>query len=214
QEVDVHWSDRSQWRDLAGELAGQLGMSVFFGPIYSLDPPEPGQARREYGNALLSRFPIQAAENHEITRLSSQVPDPRPEPMPGFPEIEINVDGTPVHLYGTHLDVQPEPDVREMQVSDMRRIMNRDRGEARILLGDFNAEPGAPELRPLWRELTDVWGQAGGNAPGATYPAQSPEKRIDFIGVSHGIKVKGVDVPETVASDHRPVVTDLKLRGH
>ncbi|MGH3646776.1 MAG: endonuclease/exonuclease/phosphatase family protein, partial [Micromonosporaceae bacterium] len=135
QEVDVHWSARSQWRDLATELGDALGMWVFYGPIYSLDPLSEGAPRREFGNAILSRYPIIAAENHEITRLSTQTPDPTPQPAPGFPEVVVNVRGALVHAYGTHLDYRADPYVRRMQVADMRRIMAEDRGRQQVLLG-------------------------------------------------------------------------------
>ncbi|MFI1223895.1 MULTISPECIES: endonuclease/exonuclease/phosphatase family protein [unclassified Streptomyces] len=210
QEVDRHWGDRSGWRDLAGELARRLRMHVSFAPIYSLDPPRPGDPRAEYGVAVLSRHRIVSAENHEITRLSTQDPNPVPAPAPGFGEVVVRVRGLPVHVYVTHLDYRPDPAVRVAQVADTRRIMAEDRGP-RILLGDFNAEPAAPELAPLWQELADA-------DPGApTFPAQAPVKRIDFVAVSKdgprgGIAVRKAWVPESTASDHRPVVADLLLR--
>ncbi|MDX3337224.1 endonuclease/exonuclease/phosphatase family protein [Streptomyces sp. ME02-6979.5a] len=207
QEVDRHWGARSEWRDLAGELARRLRMHVSFAPIYSLDPAEPGAPRAEYGVAVLSRHRIVSAENHEITRLSTQDPNPVPAPAPGFGEVVVRVRGLPVHVYVTHLDYRPDPAVRVAQVADTRRIMAEDRGP-RILLGDFNAEPAAPELTPLWRELTDA-------DPGApTFPAQDPVKRIDFVAVSKGgVGVRRAWVPESVASDHRAVVADLLVRG-
>ncbi|MFJ6611377.1 endonuclease/exonuclease/phosphatase family protein [Streptomyces sp. NPDC091289] len=219
QEVDRHWGDRSGWRDLAGELARRLRMHVSFAPIYSLDPAEPGGPRAEYGVAVLSRHRIVSAENHEITRLSTQDPNPVPTPAPGFGEVVVRVRGLPVHVYVTHLDYRPDPAVRVAQVADTRRIMAEDRGP-RILLGDFNAEPAAPELAPLWRELADA-------DPGApTFPAQDPVKRIDYVAVSKGgpgsgpgsgprggIRVRKAWVPESVASDHRPVVADLLVGG-
>ncbi|WP_406244215.1 endonuclease/exonuclease/phosphatase family protein [Streptomyces anulatus] len=211
QEVDRHWGDRSEWRDLAGELARRLRMHVSFAPIYSLAPDRPGGPRAEYGVAVLSRHRIVGAENHEITRLSTQDPNPVPAPAPGFGEVVVRVRGLPVHVYVTHLDYRPDPAVRVAQVADTRRIMAEDRGP-RILLGDFNAEPDAPELASLWRELADA-------DPGApTFPAQDPVKRIDFVAVSKGgpgtgITVRKAWVPETVASDHRPVVADLLVRG-
>ncbi|MFJ7413013.1 endonuclease/exonuclease/phosphatase family protein [Streptomyces sp. NPDC098077] len=210
QEVDRHWGDRSGWRDLAGELARRLRMHVSFAPIYSLDPARPGDPRAEYGVAVLSRHRIVSAQNHEITRLSTQDPNPAPAPAPGFGEVVVRVRGLPVHVYVTHLDYRPDPAVRVAQVADTRRIMAEDRGP-RILLGDLNAEPAAPELAPLWRELADA-------DPGApTFPAQDPVKRIDFVAVSKGgpgsgIRVRKAWVPDTVASDHRPVVADLLVR--
>ncbi|MEU2066844.1 endonuclease/exonuclease/phosphatase family protein [Streptomyces anulatus] len=211
QEVDRHWGARSEWRDLAGELARRLRMHVSFAPIYSLDPARPGGPRAEYGVAVLSRHRIVGAENHEITRLSTQDPNPVPAPAPGFGEVVVRLRGLPVHVYVTHLDYRPDPAVRVAQVADTRRIMAEDQGP-RILLGDLNAEPDAPELAPLWRELADA-------DPGApTFPAQDPVKRIDFVAVSKGgpgagITVRKAWVPETVASDHRPVVADLLVRG-
>jgi endonuclease/exonuclease/phosphatase family metal-dependent hydrolase len=215
EEVDVHWSARSQWRDLATEIAGGLGMSVYFGHIYDLDPPAAGQPRREFGIALLSRYPILYAENHWITRLSTQVADPRPEPAPGFPEIVVNVRGAHVHVYGTHLDYRADPAVRQMQVADMLQIMAEDGGR-QLLLGDFNATYGAPELGPLWGHLADAWVLANGTGGGLTYPADAPDRRIDYVAASRdtgarGIEVRSVAVPQTLASDHRPVVADLVL---
>lgn len=210
QEVDAHWGARSEWRDLAGELARRLHMRVSFAPIYSLDPVTPGEPRREYGVAVLSRYRIISAENHEITRLSTQDPNPVPAPAPGFAEVVLRVQGLPVHVYVTHLDYRPDPSVRIAQIADTRRIMAQDRGGRQILLGDFNAEPDAPELAPLWQELTDA-------DPGApTFPAQDPVKRIDFVAVSKSgagaVRVRDGAVAETLASDHRPVVADLELR--
>ncbi|MGW1030462.1 endonuclease/exonuclease/phosphatase family protein [Streptomyces sp. NPDC002577] len=211
QEVDMHWGARSGWRDLAGELAQRLGMNVYFAPIYSLDPPAEGAPRREYGVAVLSRYAIADAENHEITRLSTQDPNPVPAPAPGFAEVVLRVKGVPVHVYVTHLDYRPDPSVRAAQVADTRRIMaedcdRHDRCPRQVLLGDFNAEPSAPELAPLWENLTD-------SAPaGLSFPAQNPVKRIDYVAVGDGVRVREGAVAETLASDHRPVIADLSLR--
>ncbi|MEU9709195.1 endonuclease/exonuclease/phosphatase family protein [Streptomyces sp. NPDC047967] len=206
QEVDRHWGSRSEWRDLAGDVARRLRMRVSFAPIYSLDPAQPGGPRAEYGVAVLSRHRIVGAENHEITRLSTQDPNPVPAPAPGFGEVVVRVRGLPVHVYVTHLDYRPDPAVRVAQVADTRRIMAEDRGP-KILLGDFNAEPDAPELAPLWRELADA-------DPGApTFPARNPVKRIDFVAVSkERTAVRRAWVPDSLASDHRAVVADLLLR--
>jgi endonuclease/exonuclease/phosphatase family metal-dependent hydrolase len=182
-----------------------LAMRVFFAPIYDLDPLTPGTPRRQYGVAVLSRFPLSHTENHEITRLSTQDPNSVPAPAPGFAEAVVLVRGVPVHVYSTHLDYRSDPAVREMQVADTLRIMSADRGP-QVLLGDFNAPHEAPELTPLWTALTDA-------APaGGTYPAAAPTKRIDFVAVSDRVRVRSATVPETLASDHRPVLAELSVR--
>jgi endonuclease/exonuclease/phosphatase family metal-dependent hydrolase len=211
QEVDVHWAPRSHYVDEAAWLAWRLGMRVFFGPIYTLPPDRPDAPPREYGLAVLSRYPILLARNHKITRRSTLVPDPVPEPAPGFPEVVINVRGTPVRVFDTHLDYRNDPAVRHAQVADMIAIMKRGRGP-KILAGDFNAAPGDAELAPLWTDcrLSDVLARAGRHDM-PTYPADLPRYRIDYVTVSAGVSVRAAWVPDTVASDHRPVVADLTL---
>ncbi|MFI1964546.1 endonuclease/exonuclease/phosphatase family protein [Streptomyces pathocidini] len=211
QELDVHWDQRSEWRNLANDLARSLGMRVYFAPIYSLDPATEGNPRREYGVAVLSRLPILSAGNHEITRLSTQVENPAPAPAPGFAEVVVRAHGVPVHVYTTHLDYRPDPAVRKAQVADTRRIMAEDcdrRGRCphQVLTGDFNAAPDAPELAPLWERLADA-----GPAIGGTYPADAPRQRIDYVTASKGIRVRTAAVPDTLASDHRPIVADLRV---
>ncbi|MFI6828609.1 glycoside hydrolase family 3 N-terminal domain-containing protein [Kribbella sp. NPDC050241] len=215
QEVDVHWDARSQWRDTIAELAATLGMYAGFAPIYDLDPPTPGQPRRQYGVGVLSRFPLVRTENHPITRLSTQDPNPVPAPAPGFLEAEIDVRGRRVHVYCTHLDYRADPSVREAQVRDTMKILAGDRRkDLQILTGDFNAEATAPELAGLWTRLTDSWTATGTTSGGPnTYPAVDPVKRIDFVTVGTGLHVLRVAVPpEQAASDHRPVVADLSFR--
>jgi len=204
QEVDVHWDARSEYRDEARELARALGMHVFFAPIYDLEPAEAGAPRRQYGVAVLSRYPILAARNHEITRQSTLEPDAQPAPAPGFAEVTVAVRHRPVRVFATHLDHRADPAVRRTQVAEMLAILDRRPGPE-VLTGDFNAEPGAPELGPLWTRLTDA-------DPGAyTYPAVEPVKRIDFVTVSRDVAVREAHAPATTASDHRPVVARLAL---
>jgi endonuclease/exonuclease/phosphatase family metal-dependent hydrolase len=217
QEVDVHWGERSEWRNLIRELGRRLHMRAVFGPIYSLDPTEPGQPRREYGVGLLSRYPVLRSWNHEITRLSTQEPDPVPEPMPGFLEALLWARGRLVHAYVTHLDYRPDPAVRQTQVAETVDILDDDpRRATQILLGDFNAPPDAPELAELWTAVDDAWQAAGSTSGGpSTYPADAPAQRIDYVTVSDNLRVRSAVVPSdpdvVAASDHRPVVADLRL---
>ncbi|MCP3799478.1 serine hydrolase [Allokutzneria sp. A3M-2-11 16] len=210
QEVDVHWSARSNWADQASSLASELGMHKFFAPIYDLDPLEPGKPRRQFGVMLLSRFPILSAENHKITRLSTQSGNPVPELMPGFPEIVLDVRGVRTHVYTTHLDYRGDPAVRRMQVADTLKVLGQDRGAPRILVGDFNAGPDAPELSPLWTELSDGWLAVHGRSGGLTYPVDPPEKRIDYITASSA-RFRSMDVLVSPVSDHLPVLGELVL---
>ncbi|WP_030752088.1 endonuclease/exonuclease/phosphatase family protein [Streptomyces sp. NRRL S-31] len=206
QEVDVRWGARSGFTDEARELAVRLGMRVFFAPIYDLPGDPAGGERRRFGVAVLSRFPMRDARNHEITRLSTQTPDPVPAPAPGFAEVTVRVRGASAHVYATHLDYRSDPSVRRAQVDDMLGVLAGDTGP-KVLLGDFNAEPDAPELARLWGTLADA-------APNGdkTYPAADPVRRIDLVTVSPDVTVLRAHASVSPASDHRPVVADLLLR--
>lgn len=210
QEVDGHWSERSNFRHQAKLLGETLNMNYFFAPIYSLEPPERGRPRRKYGVAVLSDHPILESVNHEITRLSTQS-ETGPRLAPGFPEVKINVRGVRVSFFVTHLDYRADPAVRTMQVDDMLDIMDSRCGVP-ILVGDLNASPDAPELAPLWDEFGDSWDARGGG-PGYTYPADDPTKRIDYVLSSPVVDTDSVSVVDTLASDHRPVVAELSLPG-
>lgn len=204
QEVDVRWSDRSAFVDQADSLARLLGMSVRFAPIYSI--PDTLRRSREFGVAILSRYPIESWRNHEITRLSTQQQNAAPAKAPGFLEAIIDVRGTKVRAFSTHLDYRADPAVRRMQVSEMLDIINVSKMPT-ILAGDLNAPPDAPELRPL-RVLRDAASAWDGGA--MTYPARSPAKRIDYVLVSDDFTVTAVRVEATDASDHLPVIMVMK----
>jgi endonuclease/exonuclease/phosphatase family metal-dependent hydrolase len=74
------------------------------------------------------------------------------------------------------------------------------------LVGDFNAEWDAAELRPL-RELGLQRPQSGR----PTYPTSAPDREIDFILV-RGVQVMSYIVDTSAKmSDHYPVIADLQL---
>jgi endonuclease/exonuclease/phosphatase family metal-dependent hydrolase len=208
QEVDVHWDARSGFADQATLLGEKLAMHVCFAPIYKIPSAIVGAPVREFGVALLSKYPLVSCDNRVITRLSTQQQNPVPALMSGFLDAVLVIGGRKVHVYDTHLDYRADPSVRRQQVADMLAYF----GGASVpmmLMGDLNAEPTAPELAPLFARLHDAWSANGGT--GLTYPAEDPKKRIDYVLVSDQFRARSASVPATVASDHRPVVADLVL---
>lgn len=212
QEVDDHWGARSDFTDEPAAIARALGMSVFFAPIYDFPPSTPGGHNQQFGVAILSRYPIVHAVNHDITRLSTQDANPTPKPAPGFPEVVVDVRGALVHVFDTHLDYRADPSIRAMQVSDTLRIM-RSAGGQQVLVGDLNAGYEAPELSGLWGYVTDTLAAAG-QADTATWPARAPRDRNDYVTFTAPMTMSRVRVPVTLAADHLPVVADLvAVRG-
>lgn len=209
QEVDVHWAERSHFADQARELGERLQMDVRFAPIYRLPGANAAALPREFGVALLSKYPIVAFRNDTLTRLSTQDPTAVPAPAPGLLEARIDVQGTIVRVFNTHLDYRADPGVRRQQVSEML-VQIGALAAPTLVFGDLNAGPEAPELAPLFERLHDAWPASSGD--GFTYPAGAPAKRIDYVLVSPHFQVHSAAVPATDASDHRPVVVDLVLQ--
>ena len=210
QEVDVHWSSRSQFADQMTELAQKLGMQARFGAIYSIPNADAKLPLRQFGVAVLSRHPIVESRNRLLTRLSTQDTTLGPQPMPGLLEAMVDVKGTRVRVFSTHLDYRANPAVRAQQALDMRAYVDRS-DDPTIVFGDLNAGPDAPELKPLFAVLRDAW--ISPTDLGLTYPATQPVKRIDYVLVSSGFVVQRAFVPSALAADHRPVVAELILRG-
>ncbi|MBB3051935.1 endonuclease/exonuclease/phosphatase family metal-dependent hydrolase [Prauserella isguenensis] len=202
QEVDRHYSDRSEWADQARLLAKRLGYHVVFGANIDNPPPAPGTPRVQYGTAILSRYPIVDSSNTHLHRSPDQE-------QRGLLHAEVNIRGERVHVYDTHLAASSQSDRTEQgrQIADLIGDTRR-----AVLVGDLNAEPGAPELAPLDRTLTDVW-PAVGEGDGATLPSQAPEKRIDYVYTAGDVTPVSARVldDEPEASDHLPVVAELDL---
>lgn len=207
QEVDRHWSERSEFVDQASYLARDLRMRVVYGANLDQDPPSPGAPRRQYGTAILSRYPILDSENTPLPKLGTSE-------QRGLLEALINVRGVRYRFYNTHLqhnspDAESGRAQRTMQIEAIVDEMRDDRGP-HSLVGDLNAEPNDPEMQPLYTRLTDAW-PVGGTGPGFTISSTAPTRRIDYIFVSPGLKVRSARVPQTIASDHLPVVADVTL---
>ena len=209
QEVDVHWAERSNFVDQATVLGEQLRMQVRFARIYQFAGTLPQDPPREFGVALLSKFPILDWSNHIIARLSTQETNPVPAPLPGFLEARIDVGSISVRVFNTHLDYRSDPRIRQQQVAEMLAYIG-DTSVPTLLFGDLNAPPDAPEIQLLLERLHDAWPASAG--PGLTDPADEPRKRIDYVLVSKHFRVRSASVPVTLASDHRPVIVDLVLR--
>lgn len=203
QEVDRHWSARSDFQDQAKELAGMLDMHYVYGANLDLEPAEPGQPRRQYGTAILSEYPILESGNTLL---------PRPEggEQRGLLEALINVEGVPARVYNTHLQHNSAVE-REAQVEAIMDHVGEFE-EPSILMGDLNARPDAPELQPLYTRFEDAWAE-GGKGPGYTYSAEVPDRRIDYVLISPDVSVSEARVPHTLASDHLPVVAELSIPG-
>lgn len=197
QEVDKG-VERTARRDFPAELARLTGMTCVFSNNFH-------HQGGEYGNAVLTRFPVLNWTNRHYRML-------REGEQRGIMQLTLKVHGRDLVFMNTHIDFRPDDTERLMNVDEMKDMISRVKGSPLILCGDFNCTPDSLPYKRLSEVLMDAW-TAAGDGDGFTIPARSPKRRIDFIWLSResGPVPKRVWVPVTEASDHRPVAAELEL---
>ncbi len=216
QEVNVHGYptgpvDQPAW------LAARLGLQTAFGPAREF--PEQVSAGRASltGNALLSRFPIQATD---VRRLPPLTPTDLSRSVLG--SVVHTPDG-PVNVFVTHWSTIRDDAAQGLHAQETVQFARSWRAEPPIVvLGDFNALPDSPALATIRDVLADAWELVGVPAwQRVAFPSGPPGSAtldgwagaIDHIFVGPGITVEtiAVDYDESRASDHNPVVATMRL---
>jgi endonuclease/exonuclease/phosphatase family metal-dependent hydrolase len=198
QEVDKGVS-RTARRDLPAELAALTGMNCVFGNNF---PYQGG----EYGNAVLTRFPVLRVTNTPYPML-------RTDEQRGLLQLILDVRGRELVFMNTHLDYQSDDAERWLNVGEIETRMKSYAGRPIILCGDFNTTPESRVCVRLSKRLDDTWARVG-QGDGFTIPAQQPTKRIDYIWIAKdkSLVPLRVWVPQSDASDHLPVVGEFRFR--
>ncbi|WP_054028798.1 endonuclease/exonuclease/phosphatase family protein [Bacillus sp. FJAT-28004] len=206
QEVDNHFSDRSDFEDQAKWLADYLGMHYSYAANLDYEPLNEGQYRRQYGTAVLSKYPILSSENHLLTNIPYPV---NPTEQRGLSETLINVKGNHVRFFNTHLD-NKRAEQRDLQIMETLEIAKQKEGTS-IFTGDFNATPDSGEMMKMTAQYNDVFAELSQNED-FTYPSvPQPDRRIDYLFASDEVKIQSAEVINTDASDHLPIMADLVL---
>ncbi len=160
----------------------------------------------EYGNAVLSRFPIDKAEVFPVPdtyKNSSTHYESRTIMRASFSFPE-NFD-----VYISHFGVNTIEE-REKAVKLMLSL-TKDSEKPFVISGDFNDTPDAECLKPLYENFTDVL-EVNEKKYAPSFISTAPDRRIDYIFISKDLECIGADVPaDAIASDHLPVIADIKL---
>ncbi|HEX9792516.1 MAG TPA: endonuclease/exonuclease/phosphatase family protein, partial [Planctomycetota bacterium] len=196
QEVDVR-TTRVGGLDMVDEYAVRSGLEGVFGQAMPFDGGG-------YGEAVLAGIAIDDWTNHPLPHA------PNHEPRAAL-EMRVRArDGTLVAFVGTHLDHTGDPADRIAQAARLVELF-AGREEPVVLVGDFNSLPDSEAMRLLFAA---GFVDAAAEHPQFTFPAERPERRIDWILVApaHRWRVRQVGtVAEGVASDHRPLRATLEL---
>ena len=195
QEIDVN-AERSGVQNQAWRLGQELGMHSAFAKFLDF---QGGQ----YGLAILSRYPIQRIERIELPEGN--------EPRTALAIDLLLPDDTVITAVNIHFDWVRDDGFRFQQAERLHDALSQ-WNRPFVLTGDFNDQPGSRTIE-LFRDLATEADKP--MTASGTYPANKPEIEIDFIfaGPSEQWEVgPSRVVDEPVTSDHRPVLTTLRLK--
>lgn len=205
QEVD-RGTRRSGVVDQPAVLAVGSGLHVAFGSALDYDGGK-------YGVATLSRWPIAF---DTLYRLPVDPPQERAggsrEPRGLLRADVLSPFGTMV-VFNTHIDASREDTWRQQEARVIATTVSAARRARPLVLlgGDMNSTPESAVQQILRKPgFRDAFAECGQGA-GLTYPADSAVKRIDYVYLSGAMRCARAEVPETLVSDHRPLIVDVLL---
>lgn len=197
QEVDMG-TNRTHGDSQAVIIANHLGMFYAFGKTINL-------MGGEYGNAILSKYPILSVQNTDIS--PGETSERR-----GLLRVTVDLGFRTMRFYSTQFGImEEEVDYHSKRVGKIFRMLNLN--EPIIFCGNLSAEPYSPLLTPLMDQLLDL-GTYFGNKT-STYPTPLMTRRIDYILTNKYVQPVEYFVPRDTltikSSDHLPVVAKVRI---
>ena len=187
------WPDAPQHEFLAGEgWHHAYGCNVVYGAGH-------------HGNAIISRYPIRAIHNQDVTHL--------PFEHRGLLHCRIDLPRGPIHCVCVHLSLFGRSRLRQVEAlaNHLEHLLPRE--TPLIIAGDFNDwrnRSGAVLQRRLG--MGEAFGGRGGS-PVRSFPAALPVFRLDRI-YTRGFRVEQTRVlsgsPWSRISDHAALLAHLR----
>jgi endonuclease/exonuclease/phosphatase family metal-dependent hydrolase len=191
------------------EIGGALGYEVRFQALSrAVTVPKPEVVERadadpdgkvgtgQWGLAVLTRLPVLREERTQLTQL-------RIDPSNRWVlTVEVDVDGTPVTVCGTHL-AHLEYGVL-LRRHELRAALPADDVPA-LLIGDMNMWTW--NMRMM---APSSWRQAGS---GRTFSSFVPHSRIDHMVTSPVLEAVATEVLPDLGSDHLPIRGRFRTRA-
>lgn len=175
-------------------LLGQLtGMHSVFGTFFDY------QGGR-YGMALLSKYPFISHTNYLLPKGVEHR-----AALAG--RIRVGDDGPEVVVVGIHLVWTGEE--RYSQAARLIEIFKDEKSPV-ILAGDFNSRPDSDVMALVG----EAWHIPDKGEDHFTFPSDAPDREIDYIVYRPSDRFEVVEhrvVDEPVASDHRPLLLELRF---
>jgi len=196
QEVDKGVR-RTQHRDFPAELAALTGMTCLFTNNFHYQGGE-------YGNAVLTRFPVRNWTNTHLEMLHTNE-------QRGVMQVRLKAGGRDLLFLTTHIDYHREDTERLRNVAEFKQLIGKYGQLPIVFCGDFNDPPDSRTYRAMTEQFDDVWARVG-EGDGLTITSQRLYRRIDYIWILRGSPLTPLRawVPSSLASDHLPVVAEFR----
>jgi endonuclease/exonuclease/phosphatase family metal-dependent hydrolase len=182
------------------ELARQAGYSWIFFPTVEFGRDAPA---RGYGNALLSRLPVVAAQQWRLTWPPAVYDGTEPSESRSVALVRVSLPAATVWAGSTHLPSTS----RRARAAALRRLTAVTQGLDRpwVICGDFNTAP-SQWIRHGQPIVT------GPHPARPTFPARSPIKALDYCIASPGVSLHARPL-KTAGSDHLPLLARCQITG-
>jgi endonuclease/exonuclease/phosphatase family metal-dependent hydrolase len=171
-------------------LARGLNMHSAYGPSWG----------DTYGVAVLSKYPIVEQRRYLLSSAEQQR---------ACLESRIHLGNQTLTFFSVHLGLNPQERHRQL---DELLAYTADAPAPKVLVGDFNANPGSQEIARVLEQFQNAFAVAG-TGGGYTSPADGPRETIDYVFVSPDLSVLSAEVIPSLASDHLPVVARVSLQS-
>jgi len=186
--VDAEYQDQTA---ILSELTGIK--NYYFAKAIDFSDKNP------YGNGLLSKYAIKSAETIII-------PDPNPKTGNRYYEtrciLKAKLENS-ITVLVTHFGLNEDE-----QRNAVTAVLENLEEEKCILMGDFNVRPDNEILKPIREKMKDTADCFKSSL--LSYPSDNPVGKIDYIFVTPDIEVVAADIPQIIASDHRPHTAEVK----
>ena len=206
QELDVK-KIRTGAIDQAHHIAKMLQMEYHFHPAMHIE-------EERYGDAILTHLPMKLVKADILPSISGS---PSFEPR-GAIWAQIDVNGTPIQIINTHLDVRSRPRRAQLEALLGEDWLGHPNCHGTIIFcGDFNTMPSSVLYKKVSEKFKDTQHKRSKSSPRGTFFTRFPSARIDYIFVDHETEVISTQIPNSeltrIASDHFPLITNIILNN-
>jgi endonuclease/exonuclease/phosphatase family metal-dependent hydrolase len=204
QEID----ERSRWAGNFDHLDYLRVHTRFPHSVFGINNRRSGLLNLCYGNAVLSRHAIRAAETVVFgqRRLGEK----------GFLYVELDVGGRCLPVVNLHLHYGS----RAQRLRQLERLLAWLREKHRLhgktwvvpplICGDFNNPHTRDDATAsLLSHLSDYCDYVMHPVAGLTYPSPLPQRALDFIFLPAGCTRARCEIVKTMLSDHLPVLVEF-----